>query len=230
VSKLVDLTGKQFGRLTVLNRVGCKYGKPAWLCQCECGNTCVAVGYLLKRGGVKSCGCLVRETNSKIHKKYNEYCVFNDIVFVKFSNCNEYFLCDLDDWKRLGRYCWSKDMRGYAKANVNGCTLRFHRLVLDCPRDYDIDHIYQLSKGVLDNRKKNLRIATRSQNSMNRSLRSDNTSGYSGIAWNTRENKWQTYISPNKERIHLGYFDELDKAIIVRKEAEIKYFGNYAPK
>ena len=39
IGRLIDLTGKRFGRLLVLRRNGtAKDGTPLWECQCECGN------------------------------------------------------------------------------------------------------------------------------------------------------------------------------------------------
>lgn len=52
-----DMTGKQFGFLTVLQREGRKGSQATWLCQCECGNQVVVTGNLLRNGGVQSCGC-----------------------------------------------------------------------------------------------------------------------------------------------------------------------------
>lgn len=57
----VDMTGKEFGRLTVLARFGSKCGKAAWLCQCACGNWHVTIGDRMRRGQANSCGCLTRE-------------------------------------------------------------------------------------------------------------------------------------------------------------------------
>ena len=51
-----DLTGKQFGRLTVLG-LQCRQGHSKWICQCSCGNTHVAMGSALTSGNTKSCGC-----------------------------------------------------------------------------------------------------------------------------------------------------------------------------
>lgn len=61
---MVDLTGKKFGRLTVVSRAeNSKGGKSRWLCRCECGNECVVHGSSLKSGNTKSCGCIRREAN-----------------------------------------------------------------------------------------------------------------------------------------------------------------------
>ena len=42
-------------------------------------------------------------------------------------------------------------------------------------------------------------------------------------------NQWQVYISINKQRTHLGYFDNKEDAIKTRLKAEIKYYGEFAP-
>lgn len=57
---VIDLTGRVFGKLTVINIVGSreKDGHPFWLCQCSCGGQKAVRGYSLKRGHVRSCGCL----------------------------------------------------------------------------------------------------------------------------------------------------------------------------
>ena len=60
MGKMKDLTGRTFGMLYVIERTeDIKPGRPAWLCQCDCGNiTTVSSTALLKTGGTKSCGCL----------------------------------------------------------------------------------------------------------------------------------------------------------------------------
>jgi hypothetical protein len=51
-----DLTGKRFGRLTVIKLGDSNKQGRRWLCQCDCGNKKLVYGKNLKRG-VKSCGC-----------------------------------------------------------------------------------------------------------------------------------------------------------------------------
>lgn len=62
--KLIDLTGKRYGKLTVIRRYpeDCN-GHPAWECICDCGNRKIVEGALLRYGVVKSCGCLRAEQN-----------------------------------------------------------------------------------------------------------------------------------------------------------------------
>lgn len=62
MARRIDLTGRTFGRWTVIQYEGInKAGSCLWLCKCECGNTKVVDGAELRRGNSKSCGCLNRE-------------------------------------------------------------------------------------------------------------------------------------------------------------------------
>ena len=58
---LVDLTGQRFGRLVVIERAASKGGHATWKCKCDCGKVLTVVGYSLKSGNTKSCGCLQKE-------------------------------------------------------------------------------------------------------------------------------------------------------------------------
>lgn len=61
-----DLTGRRFGRLTVVGEAEkTKNGKRYWLCRCDCGRECWVEGYHLKSGHTKSCGCYRRELPRK---------------------------------------------------------------------------------------------------------------------------------------------------------------------
>lgn len=228
--------GQKYGRLTVIEDLGIflKDGTSTkrhyYKCRCDCGNEVVAVGSRLGNGHTTSCGCYSKEVSSKIGmsiRKYNDYYVYENIVFVKFSNCNEYFLCDLDDWEKLKEHCWYKSSDGYAMSSHNGKTIIFHRLVTNCPDGLIPDHIYLVSSGVCDNRKSNLRIATRKENTWNHTLYCHNTSGYNGVSFHKGINKWTAYITYNGKRIHLGHFNTKEEAYQARLKAEEEYFGEW---
>ena len=69
MSKLKDLTGQKFGKLTVIERAeNDKRGNVQWLCECECGKKKVIRGYQLTNSKTKSCGCLVGHNNG-VHYK-----------------------------------------------------------------------------------------------------------------------------------------------------------------
>lgn len=66
--RLVDLSNKHFGRLTVFERSDSNdaQNKPMWVCQCECFAWVTVRGSDLKRGNVQSCGCLLIENRKRI--------------------------------------------------------------------------------------------------------------------------------------------------------------------
>lgn len=71
MSRLIDLTGQRFGRLTVIERAGSdKQGRAMWLCQCDCGKRIVASGRDLRCKDSKSCGCLKRDKLIGISAKH----------------------------------------------------------------------------------------------------------------------------------------------------------------
>jgi hypothetical protein len=65
VTALIDLSGKRFGRLTVLHQDGHMGRDVAWMCVCDCGQTKRLRGNHLKRGAVVSCRCFDREKRTK---------------------------------------------------------------------------------------------------------------------------------------------------------------------
>lgn len=66
--KVIDLTGKKFGRLTVIGRSpeNAANGRSRWYCVCECGNESTVIGQNLRTGNTTSCGCLARR-NARTH-------------------------------------------------------------------------------------------------------------------------------------------------------------------
>lgn len=59
MSKLIDLTGRRFGRLTVIKKAATPHNctNATWLCQCDCGNKTVVRSTTLRKGESTSCGC-----------------------------------------------------------------------------------------------------------------------------------------------------------------------------
>jgi hypothetical protein len=70
---LENLIGKKYGRLTVIDRdENTSRGKAKWICLCDCGNvkTKSVLGYDLKSGKVRSCGCLYKESNKEHNARH----------------------------------------------------------------------------------------------------------------------------------------------------------------
>lgn len=68
--KLIDLTGRRFGKLTVVSRAENRHGKTVWNCECDCGGNSEVYGTHLKRGNTKSCGCLSAELTGQRNTKH----------------------------------------------------------------------------------------------------------------------------------------------------------------
>ena len=233
-----DLTGRTFHRLTVLEQAE-DYINPSgkhsarWLCQCSCGSNPVIVRQsALKDGTTQSCGCLHKEISStickKIRHKTNIYDLSGEYGIGLASNDNTEFYFDLEDYDKIKDYCWStcEPVKGYIRieTTINNKGINMAQLLIG---KNDVDHI---DRNPMNNRRSNLREATRSQQQMNRNKQSNNTSGYIGVYFDKRSNKWFSAIKINKKQKYLGAFIDKQDAIKERLKAELKYFGkNFAP-
>lgn len=119
---------------------------------------------------------------------------------------------DLNKVQAVGR--WHLDTLGYVR-NYNSKrkpTLIFmHNVIMDLDVG-EVDHKKSGIKYRSDNRKKNLRKATHSQNMCNRGLAKNNTSGYKGVFKISNSNNWQALIILNKKRVYLGSFSSPELA------------------
>jgi hypothetical protein len=68
MSRLVDITGRRFGRLSVLGRANVGGKHVMWICRCDCGETATVRGSAMKSGNSTTCGCGVREAMSRTGK------------------------------------------------------------------------------------------------------------------------------------------------------------------
>ncbi len=80
----------------------------------------------------------------------------------------------------------------------------------------------------LNDRIENLRIATHEQNMRNASKPSTNISGYKGVAWESKRQKWFASIRINGKSKYLGRFDDPLEAHNAYMDAARKYFGEFA--
>jgi hypothetical protein len=65
----IDITGNRYGRLTVIKQHDTlRPGRTRWLCKCDCGTLVIKTSNVMRRGESKSCGCLQRETASKLRR------------------------------------------------------------------------------------------------------------------------------------------------------------------
>lgn len=222
MSETVNLTGMVFCRYKVLEKdlERSSKKKSFWRCQCECGVVKSVDAYHLKTGRVKSCGCL----NLENHKKHNQYEQKNECVLICIGNQSA--IIDKDDYEKVSKIYWKLNACGYPEGWKNSKRIRLHQLIVgNIATEMVIDHI---NNNKLDARKVNLRVVTKSQNSMNRTPYQKLGTGYPGVNFNKRENKYKSRIMVDGKSIFLGTFVNINDAINARQKAEEKYFGEYA--
>lgn len=237
--KFEDLTGRIFGELTVVSRAAdyilpCGKKQTMWNCKCSCGKDFVTRALQLKNGESKSCGHLQREIVSQLmqsKRSYNTYDLSGEYG-IGIDNNEKQFYFDIEDYDKIKDYYWAINGNGYVESiDKNDNKIYLHRLVMHVLHEswqvVQVDHIHG-EKTRNDNRKSNLRIATRSQNNMNIGVRNNNTSGVTGVGFVKKRNKWRARIKIHDKEIHLGEFDNFEDAVNARKDAERKYFGEFA--
>lgn len=89
----------------------------------------------------------------------------------------------------------------------------------------DIDHA---NGGRSDNRWLNLRGATRGQNLANKKMDARNTSGFKGVSWSQKSQKWQAHIKVQRKSMFLGFFDTKEAAHAAYCVAADHHFGEFA--
>lgn len=224
-----DLTGRVFGRLTVLCQTE-DYVDPRgrhsarWLCECSCEQHTIksVLGSELKGGGTQSCGCMAREKTSIRNRKKNKQDLSGECGIIWSTNTNEEIYFDLEDADKILKYSWSVNDQGYAVATIEDKKIKMHILLGFKWHDHH-------NQNKLDNRKQNLWQCTVEENNRNVPKGKNNTSGVIGVHYEKRRSKYVASICVNKKRIHLGYYDNKEDAIIARLKSEQKYFGEFAP-
>lgn len=101
----------------------------------------------------------------------------------------------------------------------------FERFNPKLERGQEVDHINLIGT---DNRRENLRLATRNQQVWNQGKKSSNTSGYKGVSWHREMKKFQARIMFKKQSLILGYFDTPEEAHKAYCEKAKELFGEFA--
>lgn len=161
----------------------------------------------------------------------NEYVIHEDYVeIILYSKNNKEMgrtIVDKEFHDKIVGYKWCIGNMGYVVTVKQGKTILLHRLIMGCEDDYDgmiVDHI---DGNILNNRSSNLRMATKQQNMFNTTNVGGGCNNRKGTHFNKAKNKWEAYITVNHKKINLGRFDTEEEAVIARKEAELRYFGEY---
>jgi hypothetical protein len=114
----------------------------------------------------------------------------------------------------------------FIKIDDNFVQISMHRFIMGVINSkIQVDH---LDHNGLNNQKSNLRLCTRSQNSMNIKKRSNCSSIYKGVCWDKRRNMWQANGSVNKKQIHIGYYNTEMEAALAYDKFALKTYGEFA--
>jgi hypothetical protein len=92
------------------------------------------------------------------------------------------------------------------------------------PPGYEVDH---RDEDKLNNRRSNLRLATRSQNKMNEGPHRNNRSGARGVSWESQTGKWRATLRIDGRRLSLGRFSDLAEAKRAYERAARKFHGKF---
>ena len=159
----------------------------------------------------------------KIRSKFE---IIGDICKITTSGGAE-IIVDADDYEKVKDHSWCLNKLNYPVSRMSNNKLtRLSRFLLDLDSpNLVVDHI---NGNILDNRRANLRICTNTQNARNCKLSKNNTSGYPGVRM-TSHGRYNARITFNRKGIHIGNYATFEEAVKARKEAEKKYFGEFAP-
>jgi hypothetical protein len=137
----------------------------------------------------------------------------------------------VEDFEQLSKHKWYFHKNGYAVRNrkksdgPGSRCIRMHREILRAPDDLLVDHI---NGDKLDNRRSNIRLATKSQNECNKGPSSLNGSGYRGVSWSKQKRKWHVRVYLDAKCQHVGFFSNIEEAALAYNEATKKIHGSFS--
>lgn len=130
---------------------------------------------------------------------------------------------------RLGELCGRINQHGYREIGVDGGLHQAHRLAFlymtGTFPEQGVDHI---NGDRADNRWCNLRPANQSQNMANVGLRKTNTSGVSGVVWDSDRSMWRAQLRVNGKKTNLGRFHSMEEAKEAVDAAARLQWGEFA--
>jgi hypothetical protein len=99
-----------------------------------------------------------------------------------------------------------------------------HRVIMGEPEGMEVDHADCTGT---NNRRSNLRVATRSENCNNRRKQNNNASGLKGVSWSAKGGGWMAFIALNRKQHYLGTFDNPEDAHSAYVAASNKLHGEF---
>jgi len=128
----------------------------------------------------------------------------------------------------VGSIAGTLNHSGYWQIGIDKKLYSSHRLVwLFIFNSYPTSQIDHINCKKDDNRLVNLRLATPAENQWNRGKPVNNTTGFKGVSWSKKSNKYQAQISKNGKKIHLGFFNSAEQASKAYKDFAKEHTGEF---
>lgn len=200
-----DLTGMKFGNLTAVQRLEEKKDSCyLWICRCDCGKEVKVNTNSLLHGRTKSCGCqkiqaLKRRAQNLSGQQFGRLLAIRPLDERMAGNVVWLCQCECGNEVHVPH---NSLVTGNTKSC--GCLLKEH----ESPGKY-MHYIHGTCVEMLENK----------------SLRKDNTSGYTGVM--AYRGKWKAVITFQQKRYDLGTYAQIEDAVKIRKLAEEKIFGEF---
>lgn len=221
----IDLGGQKFGKLTVVEYVGqTKKKNSLWRCRCECGDEIITQTKYLTGGKTRSCGC-IQKANLALGNTTKQ--IVNEdgtIILCGGHVC----IVDLADLPLVRQFSWhaSKSKNGlyYARRSIRPVSL-MHVLLMGRT---GVDH---RNGNGLDNRRANLRFATKQQNCFNTAKPNYSNQEYKGIVppnQSRRERHWRFRLRIDGKQKTFGSFNSAEEAARAYDAKAKEIYGEFA--
>lgn len=192
-----NIIGQRFNRLVVVRDDGTRSAKGdiKWLCQCDCGKQIHALGYRLKRGLTKSCGCLNDEKRRQR---------FKDLTGTETENFKI-----IDKAYSKNRRVWWNCVCKHCGANI----ILNNNLIS-----------HQTSCGCIRGASKEFMDSIRDSKSLKSTKpTAKSTTGVRGVYFNKRKKNYQAFINVDKKQVYLGSSKKIDEVVKMRRDAEREF-------
>jgi len=147
-----------------------------------------------------------------------------DCIRINFQG-GEVGLVDWCDLEKVQGRRFHLTNHGYIGTYINRERVYLHRIIMDNPPGFEIDHI---SGDKLDNRRSNLRLANKAQNRTNTPKRNGTASRFKGVAWNRRLGRWHAQLTSQGVHYSGGYFHSETLAALAYDAMARRLHGKYA--